>query len=114
MIYNNGQSNARGDIKQTLTNLNGDYEFTYYYRVVVARTGRSSTCDLQSKIGADTTVPVNLDLVVGDWKSGSLSWSSAGEIVAQADVELAITCRGDYDRIQINLDSFAFTRVCNA
>ncbi|CZR37773.1 uncharacterized protein FPRO_07036 [Fusarium proliferatum ET1] len=86
----------------------------HYYRVVVARTGLSPTCDLQIKIGGDTTVPANIDLVVGDWKSGSLSWSSAGETIAQADVELAVTCRGDYDRIQINLDSFAFTRVCSA
>ncbi|KAF4444223.1 hypothetical protein FACUT_804 [Fusarium acutatum] len=113
-IFNNGQSNKRGYIKQTLTNLNGDYEFSYYYRVVVARIGLAATCDLQVKIGEDTTVPSNIDLVAGDWTSGSVSWSSAGETVAQADVELAITCRGDYDTIQINLDSFAFLRVCSA
>ncbi|KAF4498969.1 hypothetical protein FAGAP_4843 [Fusarium agapanthi] len=113
IIWNNGQSNNGGYMKQTLTNLNGDYEFSYYYQVAVTRTGLSSTCSLQVKIGDDTTVPRNIDLVVGEWKSGSVSWSSAGETVAQADVELAITCTGDYDRIGINLDSFAFTRVCS-
>ncbi|KAF5603298.1 hypothetical protein FPCIR_1494 [Fusarium pseudocircinatum] len=114
MIWNNGQSNNRGNIKQTLTNLHGDYEFSYYYQVAVTRIGPSDTCSLQVKIGDDTTVPRNIDLVVGDWKSGSVSWSSAGETVAQADIELAITCTGFYDRIQINLDSFAFTQVCSA
>ncbi|KAF5568804.1 hypothetical protein FPHYL_2611 [Fusarium phyllophilum] len=114
MLYNSGQSNGRGYIKQTLTNLNGDYEFSYYYRVVVARIGMATTCDIQVKIGADTTVPSNIDLVAGDWQSGSVSWSTAGQNVEQADVELAITCRGDWDTIQINLDSFAFTSVCSA
>ncbi|KAG5797159.1 hypothetical protein H9Q69_003768 [Fusarium xylarioides] len=114
MTYNNGQNNAIGNVKQTLTNLNGDYEFSYYYRVVVARTGITSRCDLQVKIGADTTLPSNIDLVLGDWIPGSVSWSSAGETIAQLDVELAITCRGDYDRIQINIDSLAFTNVCSA
>ncbi|KAF5230719.1 hypothetical protein FANTH_13711 [Fusarium anthophilum] len=114
IIYNNGQSNSKASMKQTLTNLNGDYEFSYYYKVAVARTGLSPRCSLQVKIGDDTTVPSNIDLVVGDWKSGSVSWSTAAETVAQADVELSITCSGDYDRIQINLDSFAFTRVCSA
>ncbi|KAF5687087.1 hypothetical protein FCIRC_2475 [Fusarium circinatum] len=112
-IWNNGQSNNRGYMKQTLTNLHGDYEFSYYYQVAVTRIGPSSRCSLQVKIGDDTTVPLNVDLIVGDWESGSVSWSSAGETVAQADVELSITCTGDYDRIQINLDSFAFTRVCS-
>ncbi|KAF5637795.1 hypothetical protein F52700_4497 [Fusarium sp. NRRL 52700] len=114
ILFNNGQSNARGSMKQTLTNLYGDYEFSYYYQVAVARSLPGSSCDVQVKIGGDTHVPDNIDLVVGDWKSGSVSWSTGGETVRQADVELAIICRGDYDRIQINLDSFAFTRLCSA
>ncbi|KAF5717822.1 hypothetical protein FMUND_5553 [Fusarium mundagurra] len=114
MFYNTGQSNGREYIKQTLTNLNGGYEFSYYYRVVVARTGMATTCVLQVSIGGDMTIPINIDLVVGDWTPGSVSWYTAGETIAQADVELAIACRGDWDTIQINLDSFAFTSVCSA
>ncbi|KAF5969091.1 hypothetical protein FCOIX_11059 [Fusarium coicis] len=113
-IYNIAQSNGRESIKQTLTNLNGDYEFSYYYRVVVARIDMTTAaCGLQVKIGEDTTVPSNIDLVAGDWLSGSVSWSTAGQNVEQADVELVITCRGDWDTIQIFLDSFAFTSVCS-
>ncbi|KAF5573007.1 hypothetical protein FPANT_12652 [Fusarium pseudoanthophilum] len=113
-IYNAGQSQGRESIKQTLTNLNGDYEFSYYYRVVVARIGMTTACGLQVKIGEDTTVPSNIELVAGDWTSGSVSWSTAGHNVEQADVELVMTCRGDWDTIQIFLDSFAFTSVCSA
>ncbi|KAF5567429.1 hypothetical protein FNAPI_672 [Fusarium napiforme] len=114
MFYNAGQSQGREYIKQTLTNLNGAYEFSYYYRVVVARVGMTTACDLQVKIGEDTTVPLNIGLVTGDWTSGSVSWSTLGQTVAQADVEVAITCRGDWDTIQIDLDSFTFTSVCSA
>jgi hypothetical protein len=74
----------------------------------------TTTCGLQVKIGEDTTVPSNIDLVAGDWQSGSVSWSTAGQNVEQAEVELVITCRGDWDTIQIFLDSFAFTSVCSA
>ncbi|KAJ4244566.1 hypothetical protein NW762_014421 [Fusarium torreyae] len=113
MIYNNGQSNARGQIKQTLTDLNGDYELSYHYRVVVANAGPNYTYNLEVKIG-DTTDPGDLDYALDGWKSDSVFWSSAGEDVAQADVELAVTRAGEYERIQINLDSLAFTRVCDA
>lgn len=98
MLYNNGQSNASGKVKQILADLNGDYELSYYYRVVVANAGTDYTCDLEVKIGG-TTIPGDMDYALGGWKSGSVFWSSAGENVAQVDIELAVTCAGEYERI---------------
>lgn len=112
MFYNNGQSNASGKVKQILADLNGDYELSYYYRVVVANAGPDYTCDLEVKIGG-TTIPGDMDYALSGWKSGSVFWSSAGENVAQADIELAVTCAGEYERIQVNVDSLAFIRVCS-
>lgn len=83
---------------------------SYYYRVVVANAGPDYTCDLEVKIGG-TTIPGDMDCTIGGWKAGSVFWSSAGENVAQADVELAVACAGEYERIQVDVDSLTFMRV---
>ncbi|KAH7258949.1 uncharacterized protein BKA55DRAFT_591764 [Fusarium redolens] len=109
-IFNYGQGN--GYVKQTLDNLDGDYEFSYYYRVLSASVGADYTCDIELTVG-DTTLRGDMDYSVGGWKSGSVNWSSGGENLAQGDVQLSVSCGGEFDKVQVNIDSLAFTRVCS-
>ncbi|KAF9777482.1 hypothetical protein IL306_004410 [Fusarium sp. DS 682] len=99
-------------VKQTLTNLNGNYRFSYSYRVLSASFGADYTCELQLKIG-DTTIRGDMDSSVGGWKSSSQIWSSNGENVAEADVELNINCGGEFEQVRVNIDSLSFKQVCS-
>ncbi|KAL5593812.1 hypothetical protein FOBRF1_012914 [Fusarium oxysporum] len=110
-VFNNGQPDYY--VKQTLENLNGDYEFSYYYRVVSVSPGADYVCNIELKIG-DTSMFGTMYDGVGGWRTDSVSWSSAGETVAQADVQLGVTCLGEFVRIEVNIDTLAFTRVCSA
>ncbi|KAH7194171.1 hypothetical protein DER44DRAFT_792870 [Fusarium oxysporum] len=110
-VFNNGQPDYY--VKQTLENLNGDYEFSYYYRVVSVSPGADYVCNIELKIG-DTSMFGPMYDGVGGWRTDSVSWSSAGETVAQADVQLGVTCLGEFVRIEVNIDTLAFTRVCSA
>ncbi|KAF4951365.1 hypothetical protein FGADI_7563 [Fusarium gaditjirri] len=100
-------------VRQTLHNLNGDYEFSYYYKVVSVSLFADYTCNIELKVGG-TIIPGPIDDGVGGWKTESVSWSSAGETIAQADVQLGLTCFGEYDGIQVYIDTLGFTRVCSA
>ncbi|KAF4343781.1 hypothetical protein FBEOM_2283 [Fusarium beomiforme] len=110
-VYRNG-GGYDFSVKQTLSNLDGYYKFSYYYRVVSASLFADYTCGLTINIG-DTTIIADMDYSVGGWKLGSQNWNSQGE-VAQADVKLTINCGGEFDQVQVNVDSFSFTQVCDA
>ncbi|KAJ4129081.1 hypothetical protein NW768_007612 [Fusarium equiseti] len=110
-VFSNGEPDYY--IKQSLENLNGDYEFSYYYKVVTISTGADYGCNIELKVGTATINGAMYDKV-GGWKSGSVRWSSAGETVAQADVQFGLTCLGEFTGIEINVDTLAFTRVCSA
>ncbi|KAF4452935.1 HET-domain-containing protein [Fusarium austroafricanum] len=110
-VFNGGGSNS-GFAKQTLTNLDGTYDFSYYYRVLSISPGADYTCDLEVNVG-DASLRGNFEDSVGGWKSGSVFWSSEGQNVAQADVQLTVSCSREYNRIQVNVDSFGFTRKCS-
>ncbi|KAJ4037850.1 hypothetical protein NW761_006315 [Fusarium oxysporum] len=110
-VFSNGQPDYY--VKQTLENLNGDYEFSYYYRVVSVSPGADYVCNIKLKIG-DTSMFGPMYDGVGGWRTDSVSWSSAGETVAQADVQLGVACLGEFVRIEVNIDTLAFTRVCSA
>ncbi|KAG7409596.1 hypothetical protein DER46DRAFT_614839 [Fusarium sp. MPI-SDFR-AT-0072] len=110
-VFNYGQPDYY--VRQSLQNLNGDYEFSYYYRVVSVSPGADYVCNIELKVG-DTSIFGPMYDNVDGWKSGSVDWSSGGETIAQADVQLGLTCVGEFVRIEVNIDTLAFTRVCSA
>ncbi|KAH7466926.1 hypothetical protein IWW34DRAFT_835295 [Fusarium oxysporum f. sp. albedinis] len=110
-VFSNGQPDYY--FKQTLQNLNGDYEFSYYYRVVSVSQNADYVCNIELKVGDTSKFGAMYDSA-GGWRSDSVSFSIAGEAVAQADVQLILTCYGEFVRIEVNIDTLAFTRVCSA
>ncbi|KAF5664363.1 hypothetical protein FHETE_7120 [Fusarium heterosporum] len=110
-FFNNGQPDYY--VKQSLQNLNGDYEFSYYYKVVSVSAGADYVCNIELKVG-DTSIVGGMDDSVGGWRSDSVSWSSAGETIAQADIQLSLSCLGEFTGIEVDIDTLAFTRVCSA
>ncbi|EXA36918.1 hypothetical protein BFJ63_vAg11107 [Fusarium oxysporum f. sp. narcissi] len=110
-VFSNGQPDYY--FKQTLQNLNGDYEFSYYYRVVSVSPGADYVCNIELKVGDTSKFGAMYDSA-GGWRSDSVSFSIAGGAIAQADVQLILTCYGEFVRIEVNIDTLAFTRVCSA
>ncbi|KAM0371680.1 hypothetical protein HYE67_003101 [Fusarium culmorum] len=103
-------SNDNFGVSQTLSNLYGTYEFSYYYRFVSISQFADYTCDIELKVG-DASLRGNFEDNVGGWKYGSVTFNDLN--VAQADVQLIANCGGEYHQIVVNLDSFGFTRVCS-
>ncbi|QPC78222.1 hypothetical protein HYE68_008974 [Fusarium pseudograminearum] len=103
-------SNDNFGVSQTLSNLYGTYEFSYYYRFVTISQFADYTCDIQLKVG-DASLRGSFEDSVGGWKYGSVTFDDLN--VAQADVQLIANCGGEYHQILVNLDSLAFTRVCS-
>ncbi|KAF4990605.1 hypothetical protein FGRMN_8364 [Fusarium graminum] len=108
-------SNGEPDyyIKQTLQNLNGVYTFSYYYRVVSVSKNADYTCNIELKVG-DTSIRGAMYDSVDGWKSDSVSWSSNGQTIAQADVQFGLSCQGEFSGIEVDIDTLAFTRACSA
>ncbi|GKU06562.1 hypothetical protein FLAG1_09687 [Fusarium langsethiae] len=98
-----------GSVAQTLSNLEGTYEFSYNYRVTYISPGADHVCEMKLSVG-DTTVYGAFDDRVGGWKSGSVIFTDVN--TAQADVQLTAGCYGEYNQIQVNIDTLGFTRVC--
>ncbi|KAF9769339.1 hypothetical protein IL306_013253 [Fusarium sp. DS 682] len=110
-IFSNGQGSAQ--IKQTLSNLNGNYRLSYEWGVFSGvGVGSGFSCAITPKVG-DAYVPgVNPYEFVG-WTPESQTWSSGGETVAQADLSLNLHCSGEYDQLTINIDDITFTKLCD-
>jgi hypothetical protein len=51
---------------------------------------------------------------VGGWRSGSVTLSTGDDNIAQADVQLGLSCFGEFTGIQVDIDTLALTRVCSA
>ncbi|KAM0345096.1 hypothetical protein ACHAPU_006982 [Fusarium lateritium] len=105
--YSGGNSIA---VKQSLSDLDGDYGFSYNYRAVSVSPGAEYTCEITLEVGG-TSLRSDMDYIAGSWKSQSVTWSSGGKI-EQEDVMIGVNCAGELDLIQVNIDSLAFTRVC--
>jgi hypothetical protein len=105
----NGGGYQFGSVVQTLSNLDGTYKFSYYYRVTYVSPGADYVCEMKLDVG-DTTLYGAFEDSVGGWKSWSTTFTDVN--AAQADVQLTAGCYGEYAQIQINIDSLGFTRVC--
>lgn len=101
------------NVKQTLSNLKGNYKFSFHYRVASASSGADYTCDYSVKIGDVSTSDLALDYDVGGWKSASQNLAIGAENVAEADVELSISCGGEYNQIAVNMDDITLTQICD-
>ncbi|KAJ4002653.1 hypothetical protein NW752_002525 [Fusarium irregulare] len=105
--FSNGGS---GSVAQTVTNLEGTYEFSYYYRVVYVSQNADYTCDMQLTVG-DTSFYGEMYDTPGGWKSGSIILSDLS--AAQASLQFDTACYGEFVRIQVNIDSLEFKRICS-
>ncbi|KAH7175115.1 uncharacterized protein B0J16DRAFT_293072 [Fusarium flagelliforme] len=110
-IFSNGEPDYY--IKQTLQNLNGDYEFSYYYRVVSVSSGADYTCNIQLTVGQLSSYGEMYDSV-GGWRSGSVKFSTSDDTIAQAELQFGLSCYGEFTGIEVDIDTLAFTRVCSA
>ncbi|KAI1035609.1 hypothetical protein LB504_006144, partial [Fusarium proliferatum] len=108
-VFNNGQPNYY--IKQTLQNLKGDYEFSYYYRVVSISPGADYTCNIQLTAGSTSIYGEMYDSVDG-WRTSSVTLNVGDNTLAQADVQLGVSCLGEFTRIEVEIDTLAFTPIC--
>ncbi|KAF5717821.1 hypothetical protein FMUND_5552 [Fusarium mundagurra] len=100
-------------IKQTLQNLSGNYKFSYYYRVVSISQNADYTCNIQLTAGSVSTYG-EIDDSVGGWKTASAILEMGDNTIAQADVLFGLTCYGEFTGIEVDIDTLAFTRVCDA
>ncbi|RGP71212.1 hypothetical protein FLONG3_7162 [Fusarium longipes] len=110
-IFSNGQPDYY--IKQSLQNLKGDYEFSYYYKVVSVSPQADYTCNIQLTVG-DVSSYGEIDDRVGGWKSASVTLSIGDDTIAQADAQLGLSCYGEFTGIEVDIDTLALTSVCSA
>lgn len=110
-IFSNGEPDYY--IKQNLQNLNGDYEFSYYYRVVSVSSNADYTCNIQLTVGHLSSYGEMYDNV-GGWRSGSVRFSTSDDTIAQAELQFGLSCYGEFTGIEVDIDTLAFTRVCSA
>ncbi|KAF4498970.1 hypothetical protein FAGAP_4844 [Fusarium agapanthi] len=108
-------SNGEPDyyFKQTLQNLNGIYRFSYYYRVVSVSQGADYVCNIQLSAGSVSDYGPMYDSV-GGWRTDSVILDMGDDTTAQADVQLGLSCYGEFTGIEVDIDTLAFTRVCGA
>ncbi|KAF5684645.1 hypothetical protein FDENT_6650 [Fusarium denticulatum] len=99
--------------KQTLQNLSGKYRFSYYYRVVSVSQGADYVCNMQLSAGSVSAYGEMYDSP-GGWKTSSVILDMGDNTIAQADVQLGLTCYGEFTGIEVDIDTLAFTRVCGA
>ncbi|KLO82221.1 Uncharacterized protein LW93_9408 [Fusarium fujikuroi] len=107
--FSNGQPDY--SIKQTLQNLSGNYKFSYYYRVVSVSQNADYTCNIQLTAGSVSSYG-EIDDRVGGWKTASVILEMGDATIAQADVQFGLSCYGEFTGIEVDVDTFAFTRVC--
>lgn len=107
--FSNGQPDY--SIKQTLQNLSGNYKFSYYYRVVSVSDNADYTCNIQLTAGSVSSYG-EIDDRVGGWKTASVILEMGDATIAQADVQFGLSCYGEFTGIEVDVDTFAFTRVC--
>jgi hypothetical protein len=100
--FNGGNYNF-GRVAQTLSNLDGNYEFSYYHRFISVTPGADYTCDMELKVG-DASLRGAFEEGVNGWKSGSVIFTDVN--TAHADVQLTVSCSGEYRQIRVNIDSF--------
>ncbi|KAL5627050.1 hypothetical protein FOBRF1_001393 [Fusarium oxysporum] len=109
-VFTNGQGNAQ--ISQTLSNLDGTYRLAYKWGVFSGvNVGAGFSCGITPKIGDNTLLSAYPYEYVG-WTPQSQIWSSAGNVVAQADLSFVLQCSGEYDQLTINIDDITFTKLC--
>lgn len=107
--FNGGGYNA-GIVSQTVTDLHGTYEFPYYYRIVSISLGADFVCDIQLSVGG-TSGRGSIEDSVGGWKTASIILTDLS--VAQASLQFTTSCSGEYQQIQVNIDTLGFKRICS-
>jgi hypothetical protein len=106
-------NHGTANVKQTVRNLKGYYKFSFHYIVASASAGADYTCSYLVKVG-DASIPgLGLDYDVGGWKSASQNFLIGAENVAEADVELSVSCDGGFAQIAVNLDDITLTQICD-
>ncbi|KAF5723112.1 hypothetical protein FMUND_2154 [Fusarium mundagurra] len=108
-VFSNGVGNAQ--ISQTLTNLDGTYRLTYNWGVFSGVNADGFACSITPKIGDNTLRSVDPDDYTG-WTPSSQIWSTAGNVVAEADLSLVLECNGEFGQLTINVDDIKLTKLC--
>ncbi|PNP82196.1 hypothetical protein FNYG_04385 [Fusarium nygamai] len=108
-VFSNGVGNAH--ISQTLTNLDGTYRLAYKWGVFSGVSADGFACSITPKIGDNTLRSVYPDDYIG-WTPARQIWSSAGNVVAEADLSLVLECNGEYGQLTINVDDITLTKLC--
>ena len=93
-----------------MTDLDGTYEFSYYYRVVSVSQGADYVCNLQLSVGG-TSAYGEMEDSPGGWKSASIILTDLS--LALASLRFDTICLGEYRQIQVNIDSLEFKRICS-
>ncbi|KAH7174433.1 uncharacterized protein B0J16DRAFT_404105 [Fusarium flagelliforme] len=107
--FNDSGYNA-GIVEQTVTDLDGTYEFSYYYRIVSISPGADFVCDIELSVGG-TTGRGAIEDSVGGWKTASIILTDLSAV--QASLQFTTSCRGEYRQIQVNIDTLEFKRICS-
>ncbi|KAI8651770.1 hypothetical protein NCS55_01423400 [Fusarium keratoplasticum] len=101
---------------QTLTNLNGPYRLSYYWRVA---SFSSWAADAGFSCSVVPTVGTRRFNGVSPW-SGPNSWTEATEVwtpsspsghVDQATVSFTVNCFGDFNQMVLAIDDVTFTEI---
>ncbi|KAJ3546897.1 hypothetical protein NM208_g1787 [Fusarium decemcellulare] len=100
------------EFAQTLNNLDGTYELTYFYHAASGvNIGSGFSCTITPSVG-DQSLPSTYPYEVNSWMFDSQTWSSGGGPVDQEELLFSIGCFGEFDQLTIAFDDVTFTRVC--
>ncbi|RSL67588.1 hypothetical protein CEP53_002944 [Fusarium sp. AF-6] len=118
--YNLGAVFTNGGLEsytfsQSLTDLNGPYRLSYYYRIVSLSAWSGSagfSCSIVPTVGTrqlNGAYPYDL----GPWTEGTAVWtpSSPSGHVDQATVSFTVNCYGEFDELTLAIDDITFTEI---
>ncbi|RSL54019.1 hypothetical protein CEP54_010109 [Fusarium duplospermum] len=100
---------------QSLTDLNGPYRLSYWYRIASISAWTSDpgfSCSIVPTVGSrrlNGEDPYDL----GPWAEGTAVWSpsSPSGHVDQATVSFTVSCYGEFDELTLAMDDITFTEI---
>ncbi|KAH7252915.1 hypothetical protein B0J15DRAFT_36865 [Fusarium solani] len=103
-------------ISQTLTNLNGPYRLSYYWRVAGISAwpgGGDFFCRIVPTVGTRQFNGVSPSSGPNSWTEATEVWtpSSPSGHVDQATVSFTINCNGDFNHMVLAIDDVTFTEI---
>lgn len=113
-VFTNGGTESY-TFSQSLTDLNGPYRLSYYYRVVSISAWSGSagfSCSIVPTVGTRQLNGAYPDQL-GPWAEGTAVWSpsSPSGHVDQATVSFTVNCNGEFDELTLAIDDVTFTEI---